>query len=209
MLWRWKRPRAAPVCDDSRADRRHLLFVGFFSIAVVGPTAIDARAGNDSGARKYGRWNQACLAALPPEIPHRPKVPDAALLWKEEYVESIFYRKQGVQSFFVFLMILGSSIGGLLFLVALAVPNTRESVEGQLANLWIRAVGTPLACLLLLGVAFRSAGAFIKEREQRTWESLLTTPLEMRELFWAKAWGSVLAVRWGWWFLGASGCSAF
>jgi hypothetical protein len=138
---------------------------------------------------------------VPPQIPRRPKVPDAALLWKEKYVESILYRKQGIQSFFVFVMILGSSIAGLMFLIVLAAPNTRDSVEGQLANLWVRAVGTPLACLLLLGVALRAAGAFSKEREQRTWDSLLTTPLEIRELFWAKAWGSVLSVRWGWWFL--------
>jgi ABC-type transport system involved in multi-copper enzyme maturation permease subunit len=138
-----------------------------------------------------------------PEVPRRPKVSDAALLWKEKYVESIWNRRSGIQSFFLFLTILGSSITGLFFLMVLAVTLGSTNGDGRIANIWVRTVGTPLACLLLLGVALRAAGAFSKEREQRTWDSLLTTPLELREIFWAKAWGSVLSVRWGWCFLAA------
>jgi ABC-type transport system involved in multi-copper enzyme maturation permease subunit len=137
-----------------------------------------------------------------PELPHRPRVSDAALLWKEQYVEALWYRRSGVRSFFVFLMFLGSMIAGLSFIAVLSAWTSSGRDDAPLlSNLWVRGIGTSLACLLLIGVALRAAAAFSRERERRTWDSLLTTPLDAREMFWAKAWGSIQSTRWGWWFL--------
>ncbi len=75
-------------------------------------------------------------------------------------------------------------------------------------NLWVRVVGTLVACLTLLGVAVRAASAVGGERDRQTLDSLLTVPRDAGAFLGAKWLGSVLSVRraWAWlalvWVLG-------
>src|SRR5439155_6335775 len=69
-------------------------------------------------------------------------------------------------------------------------------------NMWVRFVGTTVACLMLLGVAARAAGSVSGERDRQTLDGLLTSPLEVRAILGAKWLGNVLSMRWGWAWLG-------
>ena len=74
--------------------------------------------------------------------------------------------------------------------------------ESWAVNYWVRTVGTLVACLTLLGVAFRASGSVTGERDRQTLDSLLTSPLETRDILYGKWLGSVLSMRWGWVWLG-------
>jgi hypothetical protein len=50
--------------------------------------------------------------------------------------------------------------------------------------------------LIQWGVGLRAAVAIASERERGTWDALLTSPLEGREIVRAKLWGSLHALRW-------------
>jgi ABC-type transport system involved in multi-copper enzyme maturation permease subunit len=62
-------------------------------------------------------------------------------------------------------------------------------------DIWGRLLVTAGACLALLGVAVHAAGSVSSERERHTLDSLLTTPLPLREILLAKWLGSILSVR--------------
>src|SRR5262249_11105257 len=68
----------------------------------------------------------------------------------------------------------------------------------QAINIWVRMVGSLVACLTLLGVAVRASGSISGERDRQTWDSLLTTPLDSADLLRGKWLGSFCSVRWGW-----------
>jgi ABC-type transport system involved in multi-copper enzyme maturation permease subunit len=72
----------------------------------------------------------------------------------------------------------------------------------ELMNLWVRAVTVLLGCFMLLGVAVRAAGSVSGERDRRTLDALLSTPLETRTLLFAKWLGSILGSRGAWVRLG-------
>jgi ABC-type transport system involved in multi-copper enzyme maturation permease subunit len=73
---------------------------------------------------------------------------------------------------------------------------------GQAMNIWVRGAGTIVGILLLLAVAVRAATTITNERDRQTMDSLLTTPLDSTTILFAKWLGSILAVRWGWLWLG-------
>jgi hypothetical protein len=77
----------------------------------------------------------------------------------------------------------------------------RSAVHWQM-NIWVRATGTVVACLLLLAIAVRAAGSVSGERSRQTLDGLLTTRLEMEEIVYGKWFGSLFSVRWGWLWLG-------
>src|SRR5262249_41186035 len=75
--------------------------------------------------------------------------------------------------------------------------------------LWVRIVGTLVACLTLLGVAVRAASSISGERDRQTFDSLLTAPIDSNSILFAKWLGSGLRGRWAWvwlwpgWVVGA------
>jgi ABC-type transport system involved in multi-copper enzyme maturation permease subunit len=79
--------------------------------------------------------------------------------------------------------------------------DSRTRIE--IMDFWARVVGALVACLLLIGVAVRAATSISRERDQLTWDSLLTTPLTSSAILLAKWLGSLLSVRWGWVWLAA------
>jgi ABC-type transport system involved in multi-copper enzyme maturation permease subunit len=72
----------------------------------------------------------------------------------------------------------------------------------QSINIWVRTVGTIVACLTLLGVAVRASSGISGERDRQTFDSLLTTSLDSDDLLYGKWLGGIMSVRWGWiWLL--------
>jgi ABC-type transport system involved in multi-copper enzyme maturation permease subunit len=66
----------------------------------------------------------------------------------------------------------------------------------EAANVWARSAGTLVACLLLITVAVRASSTFSGERDRRTFDSLLTSPLECGSILFAKWLASIASVRW-------------
>jgi ABC-type transport system involved in multi-copper enzyme maturation permease subunit len=102
------------------------------------------------------------------------------------------------------LLVVVAAIGYLpLWLIILASEPVEWDRFGGEMNTWVRGVGTAVACLMLLGVAVRAAGGVSGERERQTFDSLLTSPLESREILFAKWLSSILSMRGIWMWLGA------
>jgi hypothetical protein len=69
-------------------------------------------------------------------------------------------------------------------------------------NIWVRVLGSLVACLLLLAVAARASSSICNERDRQTFDALLTTPLDSNTILFAKWIGNILSVRWAWLWLG-------
>src|SRR5205823_10268489 len=131
------------------------------------------------------------------------------MLWKEVFVET-GPRLHWLGRLLVALLVL-ASFAPAVWIVALyldeeVIHRTRPFSPAfglnEQMNLWVRPVGTIVACLLLLGVAVRAAASVGGERDRQTLDSLLTSPLEAGSILYGKWIGSIVSVRWGWLWLG-------
>jgi ABC-type transport system involved in multi-copper enzyme maturation permease subunit len=127
----------------------------------------------------------------------RPRIGDEPMIWKEVHSEPKLR-----------LGILGRIVIGVLMLCSYIPPVIilvfeRGRWMSEEMNVWVRLVGTPVACLMLLAVAVRAAGSISGERDRQTLDALLTSPLETRTILFGKWLGSILSVRWAWLWLGS------
>ncbi len=184
------------------AFREYALFYGVvtlvctvWSVLRLRAVALRQASGPARAIARRGRWRE------------RPPVSDRPMVWKEVRVEP------GLQLNWV-----GRIAIGLLVVVSFIPPvwivleswnaSDPTSLLGPgrwtswAINSWVRSVGTLVACLTLLGVAFRASGSIIGERDRQTLDGLLTSPLDSNEILHGKWIGSILSVRWGWVWLG-------
>lgn len=96
--------------------------------------------------------------------------------------------------YFISRPILGSR--GLITLGSFSWNSLDEAI-----NRWVRSVGTLVACLTLLGVAVRAASSVSGERDRQTLDGLLTSPLTVSSILYAKWLGSIVSVRRAWLWL--------
>jgi ABC-type transport system involved in multi-copper enzyme maturation permease subunit len=132
----------------------------------------------------------------------RPSVSGRPMVWKELHAE------RGFRLHWFGRILVGVLVGASFIPLWLIVDDhlsrgTSDTVLAEQMNAWVRGVGTGVACLLLLGVAVRAVGGVSGERERQTLDSLLTSPLEGRDILYGKWLGSVLGLRWIWVWLGA------
>jgi ABC-type transport system involved in multi-copper enzyme maturation permease subunit len=131
-----------------------------------------------------------------------PRVSDRPMVWKEVFAEPIFrFNRAGlvvVGTFVAMCLILGVFFVILAFAAGFLLGDLDRAM-----NMVARYLGTFVACLLLAGVAVRAAGCISGERERRTLDSLLSSPLTNQEILWAKWLGSVTCGRRVWWYLAA------
>jgi ABC-type transport system involved in multi-copper enzyme maturation permease subunit len=129
-----------------------------------------------------------------------PPVGTRPMVWKEMHAER-GVRLHWLGQVFIVLLV------GASFLPLWPIWEEFDRGRGQFfaeqMNVWVRGVGTPVACLLLLGVAVRAASSVSGERDRQTFDALLTTPLESRDILYAKWLASVFSMRWIWLWLGA------
>jgi ABC-type Na+ efflux pump permease subunit len=131
------------------------------------------------------------------------RVDDHPVQWRELHVEAgpqMHWLARGVLFLFVFLSFLPLA---LIYTDGNSLAH-RESES----NYWVRTVGTLIACLLLLAVSVRAACSLTGERQKQTLDSLLTTPLESREILGGKWLGAVGSNHPGWCWLGCIGLFA-
>ncbi len=123
---------------------------------------------------------------------HRPPVSDDALLWKEQHLYA--YRLvPGLQDTAFVLAALAIPYAIVIGL-AVFVRALESDQLGEFSYALARYGGVPLASLILLGIALRTAASVSQEREQGTLDSLLTLPIDRREILSAKLLGSILSV---------------
>ncbi|WP_254054041.1 ABC transporter permease [Singulisphaera sp. GP187] len=131
-----------------------------------------------------------------------PPLLDRPMLWKELYIE-----RAGT------LGGLGWWVGACLTLllgvgsIAMAGVMLWSNTQGQAgpnwyawaqSNLKIGAGGSGMvvAWLIQWAIGLRAAVTIASEREGGTWDAILTSPLEAKEIIRAKLWGSLFALRW-------------
>jgi ABC-type transport system involved in multi-copper enzyme maturation permease subunit len=137
----------------------------------------------------------------------RPPVGRRPMVWKELHAERGF-RLHWLGRIVVGVLVGASFIPLWPIFDDFLTRGTNTDLLGEQMNVWVRGAGTGAACLLLLGVAVRAVGGVSGERERQTLDSLLTSPLEGRDILFGKWLGSVLSLRWGWawlaviWLLG-------
>jgi hypothetical protein len=159
--------------------------------------------------RKRSAWNWRWIRR-PAWMP-RPAIRGRPMLWKEIILESgLGFNRLGriVIALIIFASFIPAVYIAADYLLETHLQQPWVRVE-EAINRWVRSVGTIVASLVLLGIGIRAAGAVSGERDKQTLDSLLTSPLQTREILFAKWLGSILSVRWAllWlcviWSLGA------
>jgi ABC-type transport system involved in multi-copper enzyme maturation permease subunit len=146
----------------------------------------------------------------------RAQVHGDPLRWKERHVEGVapLASLRTLPRWLGMLLVLVATTASSLFLLASHLPVShtpgaviKMALEGDLRGL--RAVqvamdrsdvaffwqGTLVMLIAALVIAVRCSGAVTGEREKNTWEALLLTPLETKQLIRSKLWG-IIGASW-------------
>jgi ABC-type transport system involved in multi-copper enzyme maturation permease subunit len=144
----------------------------------------------------------------------RPAVGNFPMIWKELFAERGLRFNVPGRIMLLFLIIAGFVPVAIILYDAINNPSRwgaggggpylfgRQSEVARAFNVWVRLLGTVVACLLLLGVAARAASSVSGERDRQTFDALLTSPLGALGILLAKWLGNIASVRWGWVWLG-------
>ena len=127
-----------------------------------------------------------------------PAVSDRPMLWKELYIESkgsLGMMSRWLTRLFVTLLAAGGTV--VLGFVAWnffhgtgGLPPAVETIAMILA-----ATATYVVWLIEWATGLRAAGVITGERQRSTWDAILTSPLEGREIITAKVCGSLYSLR--------------
>jgi ABC-type transport system involved in multi-copper enzyme maturation permease subunit len=155
------------------------------------------------------RLRASCLAAADGERAARrglrrgyvPEVDEnRPMLWKELFIEHVatlgrFGRWAG-RLLVGGLVLVSVGLTGVIVWDALYVGGHEwaEWATGQLAA-WVGQTGGLLCCLIQWAIGLRAAVSISSERERGTWDALLTSPLDARQIVGGKLYGSFYALR--------------
>jgi ABC-type transport system involved in multi-copper enzyme maturation permease subunit len=141
----------------------------------------------------------------------RPAVGTRPMLWKEIFVESGL-RLNVLVRIVVIVLVVASFIPVVLILEAFFDEFFRTGrmiyryidweTMSRAMNIWVRVLGSMVACLMLLAVAARASSSISNERDRQTFDALLTSPLDSNAILFGKWIGNILSVRWAWLWLG-------
>jgi ABC-type transport system involved in multi-copper enzyme maturation permease subunit len=131
-----------------------------------------------------------------------PPLGDRPMLWKELYIERVgtlgrFGRWFGV----VITVAFGGGslvLGAIMLLAHFWEPAADWSVGAKslMSAVLAGAGGMFVGWLLQWAVGLRASVSIASERERESWDAILMSPLEAREIVWAKLFGSLYALRW-------------
>lgn len=142
--------------------------------------------------------------SLLPRLWQRPQVGDQPMMWKEVFIEGGI--RFGWLGRIALIMIVLLTFSPIPFIIVKLMdseldPHARRHLA-EAMNIYVRVVGTIVACLTLLAVAVRAAGSISGERDKKTFDELLTTPLDGPSILFGKWLGCVLSARLAWLWLG-------
>jgi ABC-type transport system involved in multi-copper enzyme maturation permease subunit len=131
----------------------------------------------------------------------RPPIGERPMVWKEVYVEA-HTRTGWFHRAVIIVLVIASFVPAVLIVINVVAFNAfSQGDEFRIAmGAMARTVGTLVTCLVLLGIGVRASGSVTGERERRTLEGLLTTPLDSDAILYGKWLGSILGHRraWAW-----------
>jgi ABC-type transport system involved in multi-copper enzyme maturation permease subunit len=130
---------------------------------------------------------------VPPVEEERP------MLWKELYIEraaALGGLGWWLGALLVVLLGGGSLILAVVFAWSALVLGIDPAWAQRVMRVAIGGSALFVGWLIQWGVGLRAAVTISSERERGTWDALLTSPLEGREIVRAKLWGSLHALRW-------------
>lgn len=86
-------------------------------------------------------------------------------------------------------------VAGLAFVVSTIWMYIYNLQEPDSYSIFVMVVATSMACLGILILGARAAATITTEKEQETWQALVSSPLEGREIIAAKIWGAIYSMR--------------
>jgi ABC-type transport system involved in multi-copper enzyme maturation permease subunit len=143
----------------------------------------------------------------------RPGVSSPPMIWKEIFVEG-GVRLNWLGRIVVWVLVIATLMPGLLIIgthfdallsywtVAPRYDPRALDIGALEMNIYVRTMGTLVACMTLLGVAVRASTSISGERDRQTLDALLTSPLDSSEILYAKWLGAMVSMRWSWLWLG-------
>lgn len=137
----------------------------------------------------------------------RPAVGNRPMLWKEIFIESGL--RLNLFGRIVVIVLVVASFVPLIFIFDQFVHGAswagRSNWEflSRSMNVWVRVLGSLVACLMLLAVAARASSSISVERDRQTFDALLTSPMDSNTILFSKWIGNILSVRWAWLWLGS------
>jgi hypothetical protein len=173
---------------------------------VVREGSKEPRAPVRRDREEVGKEREISERRRPRYVPKpNPPVGTNPMLWKENHIERGLGLPESVRALGQIPLIVGIVLLTYLILVCglqgLLDQQGTGPASRSFTNGLVRAFGSFILLLMLLGVALRAAGSLSAERDRRTLDSLLTTWLDNEEILRAKWWASFQYVRKGWWFL--------
>jgi ABC-type transport system involved in multi-copper enzyme maturation permease subunit len=136
----------------------------------------------------------------------RPRVGNRPMLWKELFAEpGLRLQRLGRIAWGVLVPASFLPVVGILYYAYLGGFAAESQNLATATNVWIRVVGTLVACLMLVEVALRAAGSVRGERDRHTLDCLLTTPLGVINILFTKWFGSIAGLRRAWLWLASIG----
>ncbi|MEX0938882.1 MAG: ABC transporter permease [Pirellulales bacterium] len=156
-----------------------LVCIGLATMAV---RQVHLRASGAPAKRR--RWESFSLPRLRLPLGAEP------MLWKELFARHSITRL-GVAGRIVVLLLVGAVT---TLNVATYTASSYASVGAR--QYFAASMGAAVGCVGLLLIAARAAGAVAGEKEEETWDAVLSTPLSARQIVLAKFAGNLYAARW-------------
>jgi ABC-type transport system involved in multi-copper enzyme maturation permease subunit len=128
-----------------------------------------------------------------------PPISERPMLWKELHIESAGTLGAFGQWLTRLLVALLAGAGCVIFATLAWEYAAGSNFLAPLYENVAYAIGGTSRLVLWLvqwGIGLRAAGVIGSERQRATWDAILTSPLEGREIIMAKTWGSLHALRW-------------
>jgi ABC-type transport system involved in multi-copper enzyme maturation permease subunit len=130
----------------------------------------------------------------------RPPIGDDPMFWKEIHFERA--ERFSLIVWWIGLLIFSVLLGTSILLVGIVVwcqwirpdASLGQWATAQLQT-WVGSSALPVSWLIQWTIALRAAVAIASEREHATWDTLMLTELEGREIVRAKIWGNLYSLR--------------
>jgi len=176
-----------------------LLSIGFWSALGIIGTALASWRLLPASLRELDGPRQGRRSSRRGRVPALGE--DRPMVWKELYVErggSLGGAGRWLLAILTLLL-----AGGSLLLAAIMAWEFAFR-RGDLTFEWAQGIlettvgqsGHVICWLIACAIGLRAAVTIASERERGTWDAILTSPLESREILNAKLWGSLYALRW-------------
>lgn len=113
---------------------------------------------------------------------------DRPMLWKE-----FFFAKRKMKYPLLHRTVM--LLGFLAFVTSSVWMFFYNIQDPEIYVVFVMVVATSMACLGILMLGARAAATITTEKEQETWQALVSSPLEGKEIIGAKIWGSIYSMR--------------